>query len=77
MRAGAPLAAGDAKVENELARRGVDAYHTTYKNYYFCAVCDFENGFLTLLTDKLWTSEVLRRVKPAVTEFPVEVARPH
>lgn len=77
VRAGAPLAAGDAKVENELARRGVDAYHTTYKNYYFCAVCDFENGFLTLLTDKLWTSEVLRRVKPAVTEFPVEVARPH
>ncbi|MBZ5659789.1 MAG: hypothetical protein LAO08_05220 [Acidobacteriia bacterium] len=75
-RAGAPLAAGDAALENELARRGVDAYHTTYKNYYFCAVCDFENGFLTLLTDKLWTSEVLRRVKPAVASLPVEVARP-
>jgi hypothetical protein len=77
VRAGAPLAAGDAAVENELARRGVDAYHTTFRNYFYCAVCDFENGFLTLLTEKLWTSEVLRRVKPAVASLPVEVARPH
>jgi len=76
-RAGPPTAAGDAAVENELARRGVDAYHTTFKNYFYCAVCDFENGFLTLLTEKLWTSEVLRRVKPAVASLPVEVARPH
>ena len=77
VRAGVPLAAGDSAVENELARRGVDAYHATFKNYFFCAVCDFENGFLTLLTEKLWTSEVLRRVKPAVANLPVEVARPH
>ena len=76
VRAGMPLAAGDAEVEGELARHGVDAYHTTYKKYLYCAVCDFENGFLTLLTDKLWTSEVLRRVKPAVAGLPVEVARP-
>jgi hypothetical protein len=75
-RAGSPLAAGDALVENELARRGVDAYHSEFRNYLFCAVCDFENGFLTLLTEKLWTSEVLRRVKPAVASLPVEVARP-
>lgn len=77
VRAGTPLFAGDDAVENELARRGVDAYHTTFRNYFFCAVCDFENGFLTLLTEKLWTSEVLRRVKPAVASLPVEVARPH
>jgi hypothetical protein len=75
-RAGGPLAAGDPGVEGELARRGVDAYHTAYPNYFYCAVCDFENGFLTLLTGKLWTSEVLRRVKPAVAGLPVEVARP-
>jgi hypothetical protein len=75
-RAGSPLATGDATVEGELARRGVDAYHAAFKNYLFCAVCDFENGFLTLLTEKLWTSEVLRRVKPAVAGLPVEVARP-
>jgi hypothetical protein len=77
VRAGAPVASGDAAVENELARHGVDAYHAAYRNYLFCAVCDFENGFLTLLTEKLWTSEVLRRVKPAVVNLPVEVARPH
>jgi hypothetical protein len=75
-RAGSPLAAGDARVEGELARHGVDAYHNAFRNYLFCAVCDFQNGFLTLLTEKLWTSEVLRRVKPAVASLPVEVARP-
>jgi hypothetical protein len=75
-RAGTLLTAGDAAVEAELARRGVDAYHAAFRNYAFCAVCDFENGFLTLLTEKLWTSEVLRRVKPAVASLPVEVARP-
>jgi len=76
VRAGALLAAGDAAMEGELARVGVDAYHPVFRNYAFCAVCDFENGFLTLLTEKLWTSEVLRRVKPAVASLPVEVARP-
>jgi hypothetical protein len=76
IRAGSMLAEGDPAVESELAKRGVDAYHNTYKNYLFCAVCDFENGFLTLLTEKLWTSEVLRRIKPATADMPVEVARP-
>ena len=75
-RAGERVPAGDPAVEGELARRGVDAYHTAFRNYLYCAVCDFENGFLTLLTEKLWTSEVLRRVKPAVAGLPVEVARP-
>jgi hypothetical protein len=75
-RAGALLTEGDAAVERELASHGVDAYHGAFRNYLFCAVCDFENGFLTLLTEKLWTSEVLRRVKPAVADLPVEVARP-
>jgi len=75
-RAGTLVSSGDPAVEGELARRGVDAYHGTFREYLFCAVCDFENGFLTLLTEKLWTSEVLRRVKPALAGFPVEVARP-
>jgi hypothetical protein len=75
-RAGALLAAGDPSVEGELAQHGVDAYHAAFRNYLFCAVCDFGNGFLTLLTEKLWTSEVLRRIKPATATLPVEVARP-
>lgn len=76
VRAGTLLAAGDPEVEGELAKRGVDAYHAAFRNYLFCAVCDFDNGFLTLLTEKLWTSEVLRRIKPATATLPVEVTRP-
>jgi hypothetical protein len=76
VRAGALLNAGDPAVETELAKHGVDSYHAAFRNYFFCAVCDFENGFLTLLTEKLWTSEVLRRIKPAVASLPVEVGRP-
>jgi hypothetical protein len=75
-RAGSQVSTGDIDVEGELARKGVDAYHVAFRNYLFCAVCDFENGFLTLLTEKLWTSEILRRVKPALASLPVEVARP-
>jgi len=75
-RSGSLVRSGDDNVEGELARRGVDAYHAAFRNYLFCAVCDFENGFLTLLTEKLWTSEVIRRVKPALANLPVEVARP-
>ncbi len=76
LRAGSLLVTGDDAVETELARRGVDGYHAAFRNYLFCAVCDFENGFLTLLTEKLWASEVIRRVKPALSNLPVEVARP-
>jgi hypothetical protein len=76
VRAGALVKAGDPSVEGELASSGVDAYHAAFRNYLFCAVCDFENGFLTLLTEKLWTSEVLRRIRPATASLPVEVARP-
>lgn len=75
-RAGALVSSSDPAPEGELAKRGVDAYHATFRNYLFCAVCDFENGFLTLLTERLWASEVLRRIKPATAALPVEVARP-
>ena len=76
VRAGGPLAAGDAVLDIDLARRGVDAYHPAYGNYLFCAVCDFENGFLTLLTNRLWASEVIRRVRPALDGLPVSISRP-
>jgi hypothetical protein len=75
-RAGNSLVAGDAAVEGELSRHGVDTYHHAFANYHFCAVCDFENGFLTLLTAKLWTSEIVRRLRPVLQGFSVEVCRP-
>ncbi len=75
-RAGKPVVAGDAAVEGGLAERGVDAYETAYPDYLFCGVFDIENGFLTLLSDKLWASEAIRRTRAALTSFHVDVTRP-
>ncbi len=76
VRAGGAVVAEDAGMEGELARHGVDAYHAAFPRYLFCAVCDFENGFLTLLGNRLWASEVIRRARAALASLPVEVARP-
>jgi len=76
VRAGAPLLAGDAPLEGALAERGVDAYHAAFPRYLFCCVCDFENGFLTVLSRQLWTSEVIRRARGALENLQVEVTRP-
>ena len=75
-RAGSAVRTADSSVENGLASRGVDAYHTTFPNYFFCAVCDFEEGFLTVLSTDLWASEVIRRARTALQGLPVEVTRP-
>ncbi len=80
-RAGGPLGAGgssdaarpDSALEGELARRGVDAYHHAYSAYFFCAVCEFSAGSLILLTNRLWTAEVVRRLAPALRNLSVEV----
>lgn len=68
-RAGGSVASGDPALEGELARRGVDAYHTAFPGYFFCAVCGFEDGSLVLLSEKLWASEVIRRVRPALANL--------
>ncbi|MGC1831385.1 MAG: hypothetical protein WA663_13365 [Candidatus Acidiferrales bacterium] len=75
-RAGAQLAAADAALEGDLARRGVDAYHAAFPRYFFCAVCQFNEGSLVLLSEKLWASEVIRRVRPALSGLAVEVRLP-
>jgi hypothetical protein len=76
-RAGGPLLTGDPALENGLAGRGVDAYHTAFANYFFCAVCDFENASLVLLTNRLWSSEVIRRVRPVTAGLDVELRLPN
>jgi hypothetical protein len=76
MRAGAAVATGDPDVESGLARHGVDAYHAAFPRYLFCAVCDFENGFLTVLSNHLWASEVIRKARAAFDSQHVEVDRP-
>jgi hypothetical protein len=75
-RAGGAVAAGDPALEGELAGRGVDAYQTAYRNYFFCAICGFEDGSLVLLSEKLWASEVIRRTRPALEGLDVKVSLP-
>lgn len=75
-RAGSQLSAPDQALEGELASRGADAYHKAFPRYYFCAVCAFEDGSLVLLSEKLWASEVIRRVRPMLQGQDVEVQLP-
>jgi hypothetical protein len=75
-RAGGAVATRDEALEGDLARRGVDAYHKSFPNYFFCAVCGFHDGSLVLLSLKLWASEVIRRVRPALEGLDVEVRLP-
>ncbi|HKO03386.1 MAG TPA: hypothetical protein VJW51_01495 [Candidatus Acidoferrales bacterium] len=75
-RAGQALAAGDAELERELVHRGVDAYHPAFGRYLFCAVCEFSEGSLVVLSESLGAGEILRRVKPALAGLEVEVFQP-
>ena len=75
-RAGELVTTGDPEVEGELARRGVDGYHKTFAKYFLCAVCNFEDGSLVLLSEKLWASEVIRRVRPVLEGLEVDVRLP-
>jgi hypothetical protein len=77
VRAGAAVKIVDAALESELSQRGLDAYQAAYIRYTFCAVCDPEDGWVTLLSGTLWASEVVRRVRPALQEFDVYLARAH
>jgi len=76
-RAGGPAQDGDAELEKELSRRGLDAYQPAYARYAFCAICEPEDGWVTLLSRTLWPTEVIRRIRPAVQKFDVYIARPH
>ena len=67
---------GDAELESELSKRGMDGYHGAFTHYTFCAICDFENGSIVLLTEKLSSGEVLRRLRPVVTELGAKIERP-
>lgn len=75
-RAGSELAAPDTALEGDLAAHGLDAYHTAFTRYFFCGVCQFDQGSLVLLSEKLWASEVIRRVRPALAGLEVEVHLP-
>ena len=77
IRAGGPAQGGDAALEKELSRRGLDAYQPEYARYTFCAVCEPEDGWATLLSETLWPTEIIRRIRPAAQKLNVYIARPH
>jgi hypothetical protein len=66
----------DAELESDLSRRGVDAYQAAYGRYTLCGICEPEVGWVTLLSGGLWASEVIRRVRPALTGMDVYLVRP-
>ena len=76
IRAGERVKQGDSALTSELSQRGLDGYQDGYRRYSFCAVCEFEDGWVTLLSEKIWSSEVIRRVRPAAKSFDVYIARP-
>jgi hypothetical protein len=59
-----------------LSHRGLDAYQAAYPRYTFCAVCEPQDGWVTLLSEQLWASEVIRRARPALEPFDVYLSRP-
>ncbi|MCU1315559.1 MAG: hypothetical protein JWN63_881 [Candidatus Acidoferrum typicum] len=77
IRAGPASQSIDAALEGNLSGRGLDAYQPVYARYTFCAICEPEDGWVTLLSASLWPSEVIRRVRPAVQPFDIHIARPN
>jgi hypothetical protein len=76
VRVGTTAEAPDAALEKELSHRGLDAYETYYQRYTFCAVCEPQDGWVTLLSKSLWPTEIIRRVRPASQRFDVYISRP-
>jgi hypothetical protein len=76
-RAGSATQTADAALEGDLSKRGLDAYQGAYSRYAFCAICEPEDGWVTLLSESLWPSEIIRRLRPAVQRFDVHIARPN
>src|SRR6266478_931996 len=77
IRAGQAAQSADAALEGDLSKRGMDAYQPAYGRYTFCAIFEPEDGWVTLLSESLWSSEVIRRVRPAVQPFDIYIARPN
>lgn len=77
LRSGSRTLQPDADLEGNLSKRGLDAYQSAYTRYTFCVVCELEDAWLTILSETLWPSEAIRRVRPALQPFDVHIARPN
>ncbi len=77
IRAGVAANVADGPLEGDLSKRGLDGYQSAFTRYTFCAICEPGDGWVTLLSETLWPSEVIRRLRPAVQPFDVHIARPN
>lgn len=75
-RAGPTAQNPDILLEGELSHSGLDAYQPAYSRYFFCAICEPSDGWVTVLSESLWPSELIRRVRPTLQPFDVYIARP-
>jgi hypothetical protein len=75
-RAGPATQSEDPILEGELSKRGLDAYEAAYRRYTFCAICEASGGWVTVLSETLGPSEIIRRVRPALRPFDVYIAQP-
>jgi len=76
VRAGTAAGAADAELEGDLSKRGLDAYQDAYSRYTFAAIVEPKDAWVTILSETLWPSEVIRRVRPALQAFDVYISRP-
>ncbi len=76
MRVGATAADEDHALEGELSKRGLDAYQAAYARYTCCAICEPSDGWVTVLSETLWPTELIRRIRSAVQPYDVYIARP-
>ena len=76
IRAGEAAKLEDPELESELSHRGLDAYQGAYKRYQYCAICEPNDGWVTVLSETLWPTEIIRRIRPALQPFDVHIARP-
>jgi hypothetical protein len=76
VRAGPAAEKEDVPLEQALSSRGLDAYQGAFTRYTFCGICEPDDGWVTLLCERLWPSEIIRRARPAVQSFDVYLARP-
>jgi hypothetical protein len=77
LRSGERSKEDDLELAKDLSGHGVDGYRNAYQRYSFCAICELDDGWVTLLSETLWPSEVARRLRPAAREFSVDISRPH
>jgi len=63
VRAGGPAQDGDPELEKDLSRRGLDAYQPAYTRYTFLCRVRAGRRLVTLLSQTLWPTEVIRRIR--------------